>query len=74
VLGLEDTGSRMSRLGKGELTFGEIMSVDEIIERINSITTDDVRRVAGELLAQPSTLAVVGPFDDVEPFRVAVGA
>jgi predicted Zn-dependent peptidase len=74
VLGLEDTGSRMSRLGKAELVFGDTMSVDEIIEHIDAVTVDDVRRVAGELLAQPSTLAVVGPFEDAEPFRQAVGA
>ena len=38
VLGLEDTGSRMSRLGKSELVYGELMSVDEILARIDAVT------------------------------------
>src|SRR6266536_3882518 len=33
VLGLEDTSGRMSRLGKSELTSGEILSIDEIVRR-----------------------------------------
>lgn len=62
VLGLEDTGGRMSRLGKGELCHGEILSPDEVIARIEAVTLDDVRRVAGETLgAYPRALAVVGP-------------
>jgi predicted Zn-dependent peptidase len=64
VLGLEDTGSRMSRLGKGELVHGEIMRVDEILTCIDAVTLDDVRSVASDVLAGPMTLAVIGPFGD----------
>jgi predicted Zn-dependent peptidase len=69
VLSLEDTGSRMSRMGKSELVFGEQMSVDEIIERVTSVTVDDVRSVANELLTARPTLAVVGPFSSREQRR-----
>jgi predicted Zn-dependent peptidase len=62
VLGLEDTSGRMSRLGKGELCHGEILTPDEIVSRIDGVTTDDVSAVAAELLGrQPWALAVIGP-------------
>jgi predicted Zn-dependent peptidase len=64
VLGLEDTGSRMSRVGKGELAYGELLSVDEILTRIDAVTLDDVRAVAAALLRAAPTLAVIGPFED----------
>jgi predicted Zn-dependent peptidase len=63
VLGLEDTGSRMSRLGKSELIYGELMSVEEILHRIDAVTLDDARALAADLLARPSSLAVIGPYD-----------
>ena len=72
VLGLEDTGCRMSRLGKGELVHGDIMRVDEILAAIEAVTLDDVRAVAADVLAGPTTLAVIGPFAD-EDFAGALG-
>jgi predicted Zn-dependent peptidase len=62
VLGLEDTGSRMTRLGKGELLYGELPTVDELLARVEAVTPDDVRSVAAEVLSPPMSLAVVGPF------------
>jgi predicted Zn-dependent peptidase len=64
VLGLEDTGSRMSRLGKGELLYDELLSVDDVLRRIDAVTPEAVREVATELLVRPTSLAVIGPFDD----------
>jgi predicted Zn-dependent peptidase len=61
VLGLEDTGARMSRLAKGELVYGELLGVDDVVARIDAVTVDDVRVLAKELLSQRETLAVVGP-------------
>jgi predicted Zn-dependent peptidase len=63
VLGLEDTGSRMSRLGKSELVYGELMPVDELLAHIDAVTLDDVTDLAAELLAQPFALAAIGPYD-----------
>jgi predicted Zn-dependent peptidase len=64
VLGLEDTGSRMSRIGKGELLYGDLLEVDDLLARIDAVSVDDVRSVASELLGQPMSLGVIGPFDD----------
>ncbi len=62
VLGLEDTGSRMSRLGKAELVHGEVLSPDQVLARIGAVTPDDVRQVARDVLTRPLSLAVIGPY------------
>jgi predicted Zn-dependent peptidase len=72
VLGLEDTGSRMSRIGKAELVYGELLSVDDILGCIDAVTLDDVAAVASELLSVRPTLAVVGPFDEGRDFSASV--
>jgi predicted Zn-dependent peptidase len=63
VLGLEDTGSRMSRLGKAELVYGELMTIDEILAAIDNVTLDDVHEVAMALFGAPQAIAAVGPYD-----------
>jgi predicted Zn-dependent peptidase len=64
VLGLEDTGSRMSRLAKSELLYGDLMTVDELLTRVDDVTLDEVDTLAADLLSRPMSLAVVGPFDE----------
>ena len=64
VLGLEDTGSRMSRLAKSELLHGDLMAVDELLARVDAVTLDEVNHLAAELLSKPMSLAVIGPFDE----------
>ncbi|HZN18938.1 MAG TPA: pitrilysin family protein [Micromonosporaceae bacterium] len=66
VLGLEDTGSRMTRLGKGELLYGELLTVDEMLARADAVTPDQIREVARDLLVRPRSLAVIGPFEDAD--------
>jgi predicted Zn-dependent peptidase len=63
ALGLEDTGARMSRLGKSELAQGEVISVDETLDRIDAVSLSDVARVAADVLGQPLSVGAVGPFD-----------
>jgi predicted Zn-dependent peptidase len=66
VLGLEDTGSRMSRLGKSELVFGELVSVEETLARFAAVTLADVQGLAAELAARPRSVVRVGPFGQDE--------
>ncbi len=73
VLGLEDTGSRMSRLGKGELLYDEVLSVDELLARIDAVTPEQVRAVAAEVAGGPMSLAVIGPFADHDFSAVPLG-
>jgi predicted Zn-dependent peptidase len=72
VLGLEDTGSRMSRIGKAELVYGEQLSVDEVLAKIEDVTPDEVSAIAADLLTETPTLAVVGPFDEDRDFTRAI--
>ena len=62
VLSLEDPGGRMSRLWKSEIAHGEILSVDQSLKRIERVSLADARRVAEQVLSQPMTLTVLGPF------------
>jgi predicted Zn-dependent peptidase len=68
VLALEDTGSRMSRLGRAELVSGEYQDIDETLRLIKSVTAREVQDLAKELAAAPRTVTVVGPFDESETF------
>jgi predicted Zn-dependent peptidase len=61
---LEDTGSRMSRLGKSELSYGEYLSVREVLDLLDAVDEEQVRAVAADLLTRPTCLAVVGPYRD----------
>ncbi len=72
VLGLEDTGARMSRLAKSELVYDELPSVDELISRIDAVTVDQVHELAASLLSVTPSLAVVGPFEDSQRFEAAL--
>lgn len=70
VLSTEATRSRMMRLGRAEVTDAEVLSADDVIERMEAVTMDDIKRVARRVLTAAPTLAVIGPFDNeqVEAF------
>jgi predicted Zn-dependent peptidase len=54
----------MSRIGKSELAYGDVMGMDELLQRVDSVTPADVAAVAADLLGRPRCLTVVGPFGD----------
>ena len=54
----------MSRIGAGLLLHGEVLTVDEVLARVEALTLEEVHGAAAELIAAPRTLSVVGPFDD----------
>ncbi|MFP5072981.1 M16 family metallopeptidase [Pseudonocardia nantongensis] len=64
VLGCEDTASRMNRLGRAELDHGRQRSLAQSLARIDAVTPAEVAALAAELLDQPLTAAVVGPYED----------
>jgi predicted Zn-dependent peptidase len=61
VLGLEDSASRMSRIGKAELVYDELLSIDEVLDKIDAVTLDEVREIGAVVFSQPEILAIVGP-------------
>ncbi|WP_223268469.1 M16 family metallopeptidase [Streptosporangium nondiastaticum] len=70
VLGLEDTGALMNRIGKSELCWGDQMSVDDMLARISAVTPDEVREVARDVLGQRPSLSVIGPLKDKQAARL----
>lgn len=70
VLGLEDTGALMNRIGKSELCWGEQMSVDDMLAKIAAVTPDEVRSVARDILGRRPSLSVIGPLKDKQAARL----
>ena len=66
VLQDESTSSRMVELGVVQVNGLEILSSDEIIERLRSVTRDDIKRVAEQTLTATPTIAVISPLGQPE--------
>jgi predicted Zn-dependent peptidase len=62
VLGLEDSSSRMSRIGRSELNYGKHRSIEHTLRRIDEVTVDEVNAVASRLLTKRYGAAVLGPY------------
>ncbi|ACV08682.1 M16 family metallopeptidase [Jonesia denitrificans] len=60
VLGVEDSGARMNRLGRAELVTGELYSLDESIHKINAVTAERVQSLAQELARRVRVTATIG--------------
>jgi predicted Zn-dependent peptidase len=72
VLGQEDTGSRMVRIGKSELVYGEIKSMDEILASVRAVDSTAIYQLANEIFTVQPTLAIVGPYKKSAKFASAV--
>ncbi len=62
VLGLEDSGSRMNRIGRSELNYGEHRSIERTLQELDDVTVDEVNAVARRLLRKAYGAAVLGPY------------
>jgi len=62
LLGLEDSSSRMNRLGRSELNFGQYRSLAGTLRNIDAVTVDDVNAVARKVLSGRFGAAVLGPY------------
>ena len=69
VLSQEDSGSRMSRIGKNEIVYGQVMDFDDILKSIARVSAEDIREIASEFLVKTPTLALVGPFKNQSKFE-----
>lgn len=63
ILSLESTSSRMNRNGKNELMLGRHYTLDEMLERIDEVTMDDIADMTKRMLSVPFSAAVVGTND-----------
>ncbi len=64
AISMEDANSRMTALGRAELTGVEHLGIGDLVERFDAVTEDDVVEVAAEIFAGPLALGAVGPFDE----------
>jgi predicted Zn-dependent peptidase len=62
VLSLESSGTRMNRIGKALLTRTELLSIDEVIERVEAVEAEDVQALAAEhWVPERMSAAAIGP-------------
>jgi predicted Zn-dependent peptidase len=71
ALSLESTTARMNRLGSALLGQMPIHSVDEIVDRIDAVTVDDLRQLTRQLFA-PETLSAAGVGAEEDAFLQAL--
>lgn len=72
VLSLESTSARMNRLGASVLAELPILSLDEVIDRIDAVEFEDLLQLAQELF-DPARLSAAGIGADEDTFRAALG-
>jgi predicted Zn-dependent peptidase len=68
VLGLESTSSRMANLARQELYFKRFFTLDEVLERIEVVTAEEVQALAQQFF-DPQSMAVA-MLGRLEGFRV----
>ncbi len=74
LLSLESVSTRMSRLAKSELYLRRHLTPEEVVERIERVTDEDVRRLAADMLRpEDFSIAVVGPWNDCTTLHESVG-
>jgi predicted Zn-dependent peptidase len=62
----------MVRIGKSELVYGEIKSMDEILANVRAVDQSVIGELAQEIFTAQPTLAVVGPYKRSDKFASAV--
>ncbi|MBO8128827.1 MAG: insulinase family protein [Peptococcaceae bacterium] len=75
LLSLEGVNTRMSRLGKSELYLNQVLSPDEIVHRLEQVTSEDIKMLARVLFVKDGLcLASIGPWDDTDSWNHALTA
>lgn len=65
ALSNEDSGARMSRIGRGELVADELLTIADLVDAVDAVSQDDIARVTDRVVGNARrVLAVVGPFED----------
>lgn len=70
ALALEDTDTRMSRLGRSEIGSGEFIDYDLSMAMLDTVTSADVARLATELASGQASLVAVGGGNEDELAKV----
>ena len=71
VLGLDDSGSRMTRMATGFALRGEVTPIDEFLERLRAVTVDDVNAVIQDVYGPAPVISVAGPAEGLAALESA---
>ena len=70
LLRMEDTRAVAAWAGAQEMLHDRVLTVEDVVEKVNAVTTDDLKEVANRfLLSEKQSLAVVGPFRSDRQFQ-----
>jgi predicted Zn-dependent peptidase len=73
LMSLESTSSRAERIARHLQVYDRVIPVEEIAARIDSVSAEDIRRVARRLLASAPTMAALGPVGRLEEYSSVKG-
>ena len=75
LLRMEDTRAVMGWMGGQEILLDRVLSPDEVVERLNQVTAEQIVEVARKLIVPETfSLAVVGPYRSEARFRKLLAA
>jgi len=70
LLALESSRAVAGWGGRQELLLDRIDTVDEVLERIDAVTPDEVQAMAQRLFQEPLlSLSLVGPYESADAYR-----
>lgn len=68
LMGMESTGARAERAGQQMLLYDRVVSVGELVEKIENVTPQTLARLAQNMFSTKPSLATVGPASAMESF------
>jgi predicted Zn-dependent peptidase len=69
---LESPGGRIERNARQLLAWGRVIPSEEIVAKVDAVTTEEVRQAGAGVLAGAPTLAAIGPIKKLPPLpRIA---
>ena len=73
VLSLEGTSGRMAALARAEINFGRVFDLERVLEGIDAVVPEDVRRIAGKLFGDELSVGFIARRDAAEKLRGVYG-
>lgn len=74
LLSMESVNTRMSRLAKSQMYLGKVVPPEDVVERVNRVTHNDIIELARQMLSTDKfSMATVGPWDDCNIFKKVAG-
>lgn len=71
ALALEDTDTRMTRLGRSEIGSGEFIDYEASIDMLNAVTVEQITALAADIAARDASVVVVGKAKEKDMNNIA---